>query len=350
MNSGLREQFELAVLDTADRRGLTNIGRFDWGNVSLAIQHGISFLWWLLSRRPDIIYVGISQNVLGYLRDCLFLVPSRLLGCRVVIHLHGSDFRSFYLRSPALLRILIQWTLGSVRRAVVLDASLREIFSGLVPENRIVVVPNGISPMPQVANEAGSSADRSDSYCRVVYLGTLMKAKGFMQVLHSIPLVLKKEPQVRFILAGEHCYREEIQEARDFISQNGLDSFVSMPGIVIGKEKARLLNEADVFVFPPVAPEGQPLVILEAMSASLPVITTDQGAISETVLDGVNGFIVPAENPAILAEKVLLLVGDPALRQKMGSASRERFLEHYTLDRWVNDMSRMFQDVREENI
>ena len=349
LKSNLGKQFEIILLDTADRRGLTNVGRFDWHNLLLALRHGLSFSWLLISKRPDVVYVCVAQNTPGYLRDCFFLVPSRLLGRRVVLHLHGSAFRSFYLRSPALLRMLIRWTLADVRRVVVLGESLRGVFTGLVPEDRIVVVSNGIEAVPLVAGGATLSAVRSDGYRQVVYLGTLMKAKGFMEVLRSVPLVLREEPQAHFVLAGELCYPEEIREAQDFISRNRLQDFVRMPGVVVGDEKARLLNEADMFVFPPITPEGQPLVILEAMSAGLPIIATPQGAIPETIVDGENGFLVPAGDPAAIADKILLLLRNEDLRCRMGQASRDRFLKHYTLDRWANDMFRVFQEVLEED-
>jgi glycosyltransferase involved in cell wall biosynthesis len=90
------------------------------------------------------------------------------------------------------------------------------------------------------------------------------------------------------------------------------------------------------------------MVVLEAMAAGLPVITTDQGAIRETVLDGVNGFIVPKGDPAAIAEKIVLLLRDHDLRRRMGQASRERFLASYTLARWSHDMLRVFQEVLEE--
>ena len=186
-------------------------------------------------------------------------------------------------------------------------------------------------------------------YHQVVYLTTLMKAKGFMEVLRCVPLVLREEPQARFVLAGELCYPDEIREAQDFISRNHLQDFVRMPGVVAGDEKARLLNEADVFVFPPVAPEGQPLVILEAMSVGLPVIATAQGAIPDTIVDGENGFLVPAGDPAAIADKILLLIRNEDLRRRMGQVSRERFLKHCTLDRWAGDMFCLFREVLEED-
>jgi len=341
------------LLDTADRRGLTNIGQFDIKNVLLAFKHGVHFLWLLLTRRPDLVYMCIAQNVLGYLRDSLFLVPARLLRCRVVVHLHGSDFQNFYERSSSLLKWLIRFTLSRVRKAIVLAGNLRDVFRGLVPENRISVVQNGIRDVAESRNDnnygRSPNSAQANENLRVVYLSTLKKAKGFMDFLHCIPYVVREEPAVRFVLAGERCYPEEMNEAETFIRNHNIGCFVEMPGIMVGEDKKRLLIGADVFVFPPVHPEGQPLVILEAMSAGLPVIVTSSGAIPVTVLDGNTGFIVPSGNPAAIAEKILLLLRNNNLRQRMGTASRERFLAHYTVDRWIREMAAIFHEVTEKH-
>lgn len=344
LKSGLRERFDLILLDTADRRGLTNVGKFDLENVLVALRLGLKFLWLIGTKRPDVVYVPIAQNRLGYLRDCLLLVPCRLLRRRVVVHLHGSDFRRFCEQSPGWFRWLVRWTLRDVRKAIVLGQQLRGMFDGLVPEQRVSVIANGI-PRLTVDPDCRPRADTDSGRRQVLYLGTVMQAKGFMDIVRSLPLVLRDVPTTHYVIAGEHCDPEEIREAVAFIQGNELQNAVTMAGVVAGQEKMRVLLESDVFAFPPVAPEGQPLVILEAMAAGLPIITTDQGAIRETVLDGVNGFIVPKGNPQAIAEKIVLLLKDERLRRRMGQASRERFLEHYTLERWGEDMCRVFDEA-----
>lgn len=348
LESRLSEHFELILLDIADRRGLTNIGQFDWHNLMLALRQGLSFLRLLVLKRPQIVYICISQNTLGYLRDCLFLIPSRLLRRRVVIHLHGSAFQSFYSGSPIIFRWLIRWTLRGVSRAIVLSENLREMFTGLVPDNQIAVVANGLEPLGLADDQPELLMAEPVEQRRVLYLGTIMKAKGTMDVLRSVPLVLQEEPRARFTLAGELLRTKEGKEVETFVSENGLNDVVEMPYVIVGDGKTKLLRETDIFVFPPIEAEGQPLVILEAMSAGLPVISTPQGAIPETVIDGVNGFLVPPGDPTAIADKILLLLHDENLRNRMGQASRERFLDHYTLDRWVDDMIRLFREVSEE--
>lgn len=345
LKSNLIRRFEIIFLDIADRRGLTNVGQFEWINLLLALRHGLMFVWLLLFKRPDIVYICIAQNTLGYLRDCLFLIPSKLLGRKVVVHLHGGGFRNYFDKTSFLMRWLIRWTLCDVRRSIVLGQKLRSIFNGLVAEARIVTVPNGI----QLDGKCSIKDRENDHYFKITFLGTLIKSKGFLDVLRAVPLVVAACPSARFVLAGEfYCPREE-REAREIVEHYQFHDIVKWPGVVVGEAKTALLESSDIFVFPTYYPlEGQPLVILEAMAAGLPVITTDQAAISETVLDGVNGFIVPSENPGALAEKIILLANDSQLRHRMSLASRDRFLRHYTVERWANDIGYMFHEVLEE--
>jgi len=150
---------------------------------------------------------------------------------------------------------------------------------------------------------------------------------------------------VRFAFAGS-WYREHTKkEALWLIERNKLWDHVEFPGCVLGKEKAALLMGADIFVFPPVGPEGQPLVLLEAMSAALPIVTTDQGCIAETVIHGVNGFIVEPGNIQELASRILQLAADAELRELMGRRSRERFLELYTQDTFAQNIGSVFAQV-----
>src|SRR6266849_5885256 len=77
--NAVRDEVSAVHLDTADRRGLSNVGKLDMVNILLAVYHGIKFLWLVTVKRPDIVYVQIAQDWLAFLRDCLFLVPARLL-------------------------------------------------------------------------------------------------------------------------------------------------------------------------------------------------------------------------------------------------------------------------------
>ena len=81
------------------------------------------------------------------------------------------------------------------------------------------------------------------------------------------------------------------------------------------------------------------------MASGLPVISTDQGAIIESVIDQENGFIVPTHSPDVIAEKLQLLITDHALRAKMGKRSREFYLSKFTETKMVENFSAAFSAV-----
>jgi hypothetical protein len=89
---GLDRGCDVVHLETADRRSMENMGRLDVRNVWLALVHAARLLVLIARRRPDIVYVGIAQNRLAYLRDVVFMVLARVTGRRIVTHLHGSAF------------------------------------------------------------------------------------------------------------------------------------------------------------------------------------------------------------------------------------------------------------------
>jgi glycosyltransferase involved in cell wall biosynthesis len=119
---------------------------------------------------------------------------------------------------------------------------------------------------------------------------------------------------------------------------------VTFVGEITGAKKIRLLEDHGLFVFTPVAPEGLPWVILEAMSAGLPVITSSQGAIAEVVISGVTGYIIEP-SPASLAEAVCQLLDNPATAVAMGNAGRQRVAEAFSEDAYLQRLADLFHEV-----
>jgi glycosyltransferase involved in cell wall biosynthesis len=144
---------------------------------------------------------------------------------------------------------------------------------------------------------------------------------------------------------GSWSHREAKKEIQDFLnSHDGLPIIVKGP--LTGKAKWDLLFSSDIFILPTYYPaEGHPWVIVEAMAAGLPIITTDQGAITESVKDGVNGFIVEKRNPHQIAEKIKFLIEHPEIRKKMGEESRRLYLENFTEEKMVERLSHAFNSV-----
>jgi glycosyltransferase involved in cell wall biosynthesis len=134
---------------------------------------------------------------------------------------------------------------------------------------------------------------------------------------------------VRFTIAGEWLSAREERAAREECRRQGIEDRICFTRAVSGLRKAELFRSADLFVFPPRQLEGQPVVILEAMSYGLPVVTTAQGGIVDLVVDGATGVYVPPGAPESLADALSHLVGNSTLRSAMGKAGQRRFEENF---------------------
>jgi glycosyltransferase involved in cell wall biosynthesis len=332
-------------LDTADRRGLSNVGKLDAGNVMYALRDGASYLWTLLIKRPRVIYVPVAQAWLPFLRDCLFLIPARLTRRAVIVHLHGSAFSKFYGGTSPVMRWIIRYALGRAACGIVLGKNVESIFDGIIPSERIYIVPNGIPD--HFAN--GVTKPRGNSPLVLLFVGTLVAEKGFLDVLRALPRVKERVGSVRAIFAGEWYSQQDKKMADEIVETLGLGPSVEFVGPVGPDRKNELLRMADLFVFPS-ANEGQPFVILEAMAAGLPVVSTRIACIPEMVQDELNGYLVEPKDIEGLTEKICVLLADHDLRQRMGAAGRERFLRDFTFDTFAQRMSAVFSKISNDRV
>jgi glycosyltransferase involved in cell wall biosynthesis len=340
--AAVRDQFAVIHLDTSDRRSISKIGAVDLVNILLAGYHGLRYLALLVIRNPDIVYVPIAQDRLAFLRDCLFLIPARLLRKKLVIHLHGGFFAIFYRTESPWMRRCIRYALGTSDRVIVLGAVLSNVFEGILPQDCVRVVPNGIHD-----GFKDHQWDRLNGHPpTILFLSTLMREKGVLDVLYSLRKIADCVPDLKAVFAGEWFREEDKEAAAEIVRSLRLAPHVEFIGVVKPPRKFDVFAKSDVFVMPTIYKnEGHPFVILEAMSAGLPVVSTNVGCIPETVIDGETGFIVAPGDLDEFAGKVIRLLMDFDLRKKMGAASRARFLDLYTNERFAAQMRGVFQEL-----
>lgn len=339
LKSKLNEKFYLIHLDTSDHRELSRLSRIDLRNIYLALLHYLKLFLLLITKWPKIVYIPISQTTIGYIRDSGFILIAKLFRKKVICHLRGGNFKNWYSGSIMLTRFYVRMVHNLVDGQIVLGETLRDQFSGLVPPQKLFVVPNG----RDFDRKGNKSVDNKK--IKVLFLANHIPSKGVLETLKAVPLVLENNKNVEFNFAGGMGHQNVIQEMRSFIdSHNGLP--VSLKGLVLGQNKYDLLGESDIFVFPTYyAPEGHPWVIIEAMAAGLPIVSTNQGAIAESVIDGFNGFIVEKRNSMQIAEKVTLLAEDKKLRERMGQNSRKQYEKYFTEAKMVENLSRVFSQI-----
>lgn len=343
LTSELASHFHLLHIELADRRGIAFVDRPDFHDVRLFVSQWLHLVRALLRNPPALTYLAVSQSTIGFLRDSFFIWPCRLVGSKVILHLHGGNFRAWYERCPTWMKYYTRTVLRQTDRIIILGESLRPLFSGLVADQRLTVVPNGIIWKADDSHVRHRNTVRP---FRILHLSTLNRLKGALDLLACIPYVLQSRRDVQFILAGPWSHAKDEDDAKKFILEHSLNDVVAFTGAVTTNEQKYLLyEEADVFVFPGVQQEGQPLVALEAMAAGLPVLFTNRGCLRETVLDGVAGLEIRSQDPQYLAERLLWLLDRPEEITRMSKNARERFLAHYTQHHFVANMRGAFENT-----
>ena len=322
-NPILRDRFDVDHVDTSDHRSGGNIGGWDLTNVRLGLL-AVLRLARKLRGRPGVVYLPLSQSTPGLLRDSIFVFAASVRRSKVAAHLRGSEFGDYYRGAHPIMQRWIRATLARVDSVAVMAESLKVVFEGLVSAERITVVANGTPDF-----EPKSPVQRDPEH--VLFLSHLRQRKGVIEAVEAALLVLPSRPSTRFTFAGDWESPElELALRQRAGTANGRIEF---RGPVSGAEKDQLLGSAAVLLFPPVEPEGHPRVVLEAMAVGLAIVTTDRGAISETVVNGDGGFVLGDPVPRELADRVLTLLADTELRERMGRRARARYLERFTQDR-----------------
>jgi glycosyltransferase involved in cell wall biosynthesis len=198
----------------------------------------------------------------------------------------------------------------------------------------VTVIPNGVDPRTFSPNgkhvEGGST---------VLFVGRLVPNKGPKTLLSSIPLVLKRHPQARFLIAGDGPMRSKLEgEARRL----GVDGAVEFLGT--RRDVPDLMRRADVFVRPSFM-EGMPLTVLEAMASGLPVVATPVGGTPELLEDGIHGRLFPVGDQVALADSLTGILNDSEGGREMGRRGRALVEHSYPWDRVVEETEAVYNQV-----
>jgi glycosyltransferase involved in cell wall biosynthesis len=229
-----------------------------------------------------------------------------------------------------------------IHMGLVPGESLKGLYAELIPESKLAVVPNGVDDIePRMRHGAGPRLRP----WRILHLNFLDRAKGSLVLLAAIPSVLRCRTDVEFVFAGSWVNPDQAEQARRYVEQHGLERYVQFTGEVVGTEKQRIFRSADLFVFPGIGQEGQPLVVLEAMASGLPVIYTNRGCLRETVVDGEAGVEAYTNDPYDLALKICDLLERPQEMARLGLNARHRYRSHFTQDDYTNKMIRVLVEA-----
>lgn len=315
---------------------LDDVSRFRPGKLLELIRVAVEIGRHRWHGHRDVLFFSIGlRNRTGLYRDMILLLLARPFFDRTVLHVHTGGTGALIEGLPGALRPLAERAYGGADTVIYLDPFLLDGDAGMPSPLRHVFVPYGVEPQRVGTTPAAGRP------IEILFVGNLYESKGTIEMVKAAGKLRAQGVCFRLTMAGGRPDQATGRRLEQAIADAGIADRTELPGVVGIEEKAELYTRSDIFCFPThYEAEGMPLVILEAMSAGLPIVSTRWRSIPNVVTDGHDGVLVAPGDTDTLAEHLLRLSTDEAHRQAMGSAARDTFDRRFSPQRFQAKVER----------
>lgn len=337
----INSEFECHYINLTTATSLEDIGRmgfrklFAFAQLIKMVCHEVRVV------KPDVVYVTPNAKGGPFYKDFIVVVLLKLMGCRVVVHYHNKGVAS---RQDKWLDDKLYRIFFKKLKVILLSESLYTDVCKYVERKDVFFCPNGISNN----NSSNNKIAGANKQTRFLFLSNLIESKGVFVLLDALQILNKKTVSFLCDIIGGETKEIKTKRFLDEVEKRGLSKVVFYHGKKYGEEKQMFMQNADVFVFPTFN-DCFPLVLLEAMRQGLPCVTTDEGGITDIVIDGQNGLLCEKRNAQSLADKLLSLIQNESVREEMGRKGYERYLQFFTLDKFEKRLSLILHECCETN-
>lgn len=214
------------------------------------------------------------------------------------------------------------------------------------PDNKLLTIYNGVESNNGINNFDSSSLKKELAILNddllVGHIANLRPPKGHQYLIKAASHVCKQIPNAKFLLIGDEGDGVIKKEIEDLTAELGLGENIKLLGF--RNDVNKLLQLIDVFVLSSTS-EGLPLSVIEAMASSKPVVATNIGGLPEIVVPDKTGYLVEPQNAEALAVKLMFLLKDKTLRNRMGQAGRKVIEEKYSLQTMIDNYQNLYEEL-----
>jgi glycosyltransferase involved in cell wall biosynthesis len=289
--------------------------------------------------RPDLVHHHTIKCVLyGTLAAICVKIPA------IVNSITG---RGFIFSSTGTLAILLKPLIKSIYRVIFPFARTRVIFENTTDlafflENKLVTSGQAILiPGVGVDTKRFHETNKPDDNPIILLATRMLWDKGVGVFAEAAKLINKQEKKARFVLVGGVDEGNPASIDRKTLEKWHADQVVEWLGF--REDMPILYSSCSIFTFPTMYGEGVPTVLLEASACSRPLIATDIPGCRDVVTHGINGLLVPPQDPQALANAIETLLADPERCAEMGKAGRQLALDKFSLDKIIDQTLMVYQ-------
>ncbi|MDJ0730127.1 MAG: glycosyltransferase [Crocosphaera sp.] len=248
----------------------------------------------------------------------------------------GGFSCSFSLHGPAIFFEPKLWHLDrKIKEALFISCisyycrSQAMVFAPMEYWDKMHVIHCGIEP------DLFNKVSHQGQATQLLYVGRLAFVKGLPILLESLAQLQPNYPDLCLTVIGDGPEKEYLQQ---MVRELNLENQVKFVGYQSQESVRNYLQQTEIFVLSSFA-EGLPVVLMEAMAAGVPVITTQIAGVSELVDNGINGYLVPPGNVAALTEKIEKLIVFPELRTQFSLKGRKKVAQEFNINDEVKRLS-----------
>ncbi len=274
---------------------------------------GAFFQLYYLIRNEKIQVIHTTYHSYNY----IIRIISFLKGIKYIVTLHGSE-TVYFNKIPGPHRKLVRFVIRGAAKVVTVSDALKRSALEVFPEiHEVTTIHNGIDTGAALNISHEDGVDRfpfklPNRYCLIV--GRLHPVKGIDVAIDAWEKVYAHDPEIYLLIAGDG---DSYAEYQSLIDASKAKKRIVLVGMMENSEVKILMSKAQLLLLPSRS-EGLPAVCLEAGMASLPIVGSDVGGVSEVIDDEVNGYLVPPEDPVALATKTIELLSDDEKRMRFG--------------------------------
>ena len=321
-----REDIEMHLITIGNKNEKTKIGNLNIHMIkkSLPYPFSIPSLVWFLKHKiielnPDIVHAQGSfapystAAALVRTKYPTLLTAHGILAKELKFHKGINFIFILFIHKPNE-----RYVVSKISNIIAVSLHVKNVISDMT-QSQISVIQNGID-FEDIHNV---QPHKSIEYPSILFVGGLSKVKGIDTLLNAVPIIRKKILNLCLYVAGSGPEENKLKE---LVKELNIEENVNFLGYVSEIEKYSYYKSADVCVFPSIyEPFG--IVLLEAMACGKPVVASNVGGIPFVVEEGKTGLLFESGNVEDLADKIMTILKNEELREKMGEAGRERAKE-----------------------
>mgnify|MGYP002630359655 CR=1 FL=1 len=283
--------------------------------------------------RNQIVYITLGQTFFGVLKYAPFILLSKILNKKIIIHIHGNHIGIEYQKQKGIKKRILKSLVSSADRGIVLSELLIPNLSPFLSKGNVFILSNFVEDYLILPEDKITNLKTTDTL-KIVYLSNLMTEKGVLDLIGALKILNKKGVKYKAKLAGNI----DVSIKDKILSKIDKNNLIEYLGVVSGLKKKELLLWANVFTFPSYYPiEGQPISLLEAMATGNIILTTKHAGIPD-IFSEANGFYINKKDPYDIASKLSYVAKNLQNLQPMMVNNYKYASSTFTEEKFINKL------------